>query len=229
MKSQHWISILAVFVLAGTLAACGDNSGSQQTNKAAEQENTAAGPGNAPEELGTTGNAATNMDQDSEQAMGGEAQKQAVAVLQPTQGNDVKGTVRFTQQAQGVKVTAHVTGLTPGKHGYHVHVNGDCSSPDGKSAGTHFNFEGSSQNPPADIDRITGNLGNLDADQGGEANASSIVEKATLTGEKSIIGRSVIVHAKPNDPSQPPIGAAGARQACGVIKAVDNSSDEEMP
>lgn len=237
MKTRQWIGMFAAFVLAGTLTACDDNPDSRQASETTEQQKTAAGS-SAPEEPGNTGNETMGGGQnngaaeDEEQTMGmqgSKTPKQAVAVLQPTRDNEVQGTVRFTRQAEGVKVTARVTGLTPGKHGYHVHVNGDCSSPGAKSAGTHFNFVGSSENPPADIDRITGNLGNLEADDSGKANASSIVGKATLSGEKSIIGRSVIVHAKPNDPDQPPIGAAGARQACGVIKAVTGASDKQMP
>lgn len=38
-----------------------------------------------------------------------------------------------------MKVIADVTGLTPGKHGFHIHQYGDCSAADGTSAGGHFN------------------------------------------------------------------------------------------
>lgn len=141
----------------------------------------------------------------------------AVAVLQATAGNEIKGTVRFTPQGDGVMVETVATGLSPGEHGYHIHIYGDCSIADGSSAGTHFNLQGSSLNPPKNIDHITGNLGTLFADQNGNAQANTVLEHAALSGPKSIIGRAVIVHANANDPKQPPIGAAGARQACGVI------------
>ena len=81
-------------------------------------------------------------------------------------------------------------------------------------------------NPPQDIDRITGNLGNLDADDNGDASDQGTLEHASLTGAKSIIGRGVIIHSKPNDPSQPPIGAAGSRQACGVIGIAEPSDSK---
>ena len=63
----------------------------------------------------------------------------AIAVLYPTAGNKVSGTVTFTEDADGVKVHAEITGLTPSNHGFHVHEFGDCSAPDATSAGAHFN------------------------------------------------------------------------------------------
>lgn len=143
--------------------------------------------------------------------------QRAVAVLHPTEGNDVTGTVTFTPAENGLKVHTEASGLSPGKHGYHLHIYGDCTAADGTSAGTHFNLQGSSLNPPKDIDRITGNLGNLDAGEDGNATHEAVIENAKLTGAKSIVGRAVIVHEKPNDPEQPPIGGAGPRLACGVV------------
>ena len=53
---------------------------------------------------------------------GVEKRAAAVAMLNPTAGNNVRGTVYFVpEKAGGVRVVAHVTGLTPGKHGFHVH------------------------------------------------------------------------------------------------------------
>jgi len=42
----------------------------------------------------------------------------------------------------------------------------------------------------------------------------------SLEGPKSIIGRSVIVHAHADDFKTQPTGASGARVACGVIGIV---------
>jgi Cu-Zn family superoxide dismutase len=41
-----------------------------------------------------------------------------------------------------------------------------------------------------------------------------------VDGEKSIIGRAVIVHAKADDLKSQPSGEAGGRIACGVISRV---------
>src|SRR6266516_4210146 len=46
---------------------------------------------------------------------------QAIAVLHPTAGNKVSGTVTFTEVADGVQVHAELAGVTAGDHGFHVH------------------------------------------------------------------------------------------------------------
>jgi superoxide dismutase, Cu-Zn family len=144
----------------------------------------------------------------------------AIATLHPTKGNDVVGTVAFEEQpGGGLKVTTDVNGLAPGKHAYHIHVLGNCSSPDAKSAGPHFAFEGSSLSKAHQ--HITGDLGDLVANEARTAKADTTVQKATLQGPYSILGRSVVIHQKPNDPSKPPDGAAGPRLACGVIGVED--------
>ena len=63
----------------------------------------------------------------------------AICKLSATQGNQVKGFVKFTQKKNSVMVWAHVEGLTPGKHAFHIHECGDCSAPDGSSAKGHYN------------------------------------------------------------------------------------------
>ena len=68
----------------------------------------------------------------------------AVAVLHATEGNTAHGVVRFMDHGEGkVHVTATLSGLKPGaKHGFHIHQFGDCTSPDGKSAGGHYDPAG---------------------------------------------------------------------------------------
>jgi Cu-Zn family superoxide dismutase len=65
--------------------------------------------------------------------------ERAEARLAPTQDNRVAGVVTFTQTGSKVRAIAEVSGLTPGAHGFHIHDKGDCSAPDGTSAGGHFN------------------------------------------------------------------------------------------
>lgn len=144
--------------------------------------------------------------------------KEAVAVIHGTQGNDkVKGTVRFTDTGSGVKVVAHVEGLQPNsEHGFHIHEFGDASAPDGTSAGGHFNPEKHQHGKPGEGMSHIGDMGNLKADAQGMAHAEVTLPQASITGKNAILGRGVIVHAKPDDFSQP-TGNAGGRIGIGVI------------
>ncbi len=146
-----------------------------------------------------------------------EGPTQAVCVLHPTEGNDVSGIVTFTKTAEGIEVVAKVSGLTPGKHGFHVHELGDCSVADGTSAGGHFNPEGTKHGAPSDNARHIGDLGNLEADDEGNAHYERTDTFLALSGPHSIVGRAIIVHAGEDDLTSQPTGAAGARVACGVI------------
>jgi Cu-Zn family superoxide dismutase len=142
----------------------------------------------------------------------------AVAVLHPTVGQQCHGTVRFAQEGDSVKVVADLEGLNPGQmHAFHIHQYGDCSSPDGMSAGGHYNPEGHQHGLPDTENRHAGDLGNVQADAQGKAHYEITVNNITIAGAKNpIIGRAVIVHAKVDDGGQP-VGNAGARIGCGVI------------
>ena len=141
----------------------------------------------------------------------------AVAVLHPTGGSDVHGTVTFLKVENGIKIIADVAGLSPGKHGFHIHEYGDCSAPDGSSAGGHFNPEDMPHGAPSDMQRHAGDLGNLDADAEGKAHYERTDDRISFSGAHSIIGLSVIVHAGEDDLASQPTGNAGPRLACGVI------------
>jgi superoxide dismutase, Cu-Zn family len=142
----------------------------------------------------------------------------AIAVLHPTAGNNVSGTVTFTEVADGVQVQAEITGLSPGKHGFHVHEFGDCSASDLALAGPHFNPTNKPHAGPDAAERHVGDMGNVEADASGAAKLNYVDHEISLTNDqRSVIGRSVIVHAKADDLKTPPAGDSGARIACGVI------------
>ena len=142
---------------------------------------------------------------------------QASTLINPTEGNEAQGTVEFTQEVDGVRVIASLTGLTEGDHGFHIHEKGDCSAADGTSAGGHFNPFGTAHGAPDATERHVGDLGNITADASGDAAYNRLDTHLDLDGANSIIGLAVIVHALPDDFSQP-TGAAGARVGCGVIE-----------
>lgn len=141
----------------------------------------------------------------------------AIAVLHPTKGNAVMGTVRFEVVEKGIRVVADISGLIPGKHGFHIHEYGDCSSDDGSSAGGHFNPAGMPHSMPSSDKRHVGDLGNIEADSNGNAHLDYVDTMISFGGPNSVIGRGVIVHEKEDDLKTQPTGNAGARLACGVI------------
>ena len=147
----------------------------------------------------------------------GDGPAKAIALLSPAKDKAVKGVVTFTQTDKGVKVYAHLEGLAPGKHGFHVHEFGDCSAPDLTSAGGHFNPTQVAHGAPTDHTRHSGDLGNIVADEKGMAVLEWVDPMMRLSGPNSIIGRAVIVHAKEDDLKTQPTGNAGPREACGVI------------
>ncbi len=146
-----------------------------------------------------------------------EAVKKAVAVVHASKGSKVAGAVTFEETDAGLRMRADLEGLPQGKHGFHVHAFGDCSAEDASSAGPHFDFKGSFTHRPPGASHISGNLGDVDADASGKAHVEATIPDATLEGPFTIIGRSVVVHEHPNDPSKPPEGGAGTRIGCGTI------------
>jgi Cu-Zn family superoxide dismutase len=140
----------------------------------------------------------------------------AIAVLHAASGSQVTGTVTFTKTGDTVQVIADITGLTPGKHAFHIHEFGDCSAPDASSAGSHFNPMHKPHGAPDAPNRHAGDLGNVEADSTGKAHLELKSNLLKFSGENSILGRGVIVHEKVDDWSQP-VGNAGGRVACGVV------------
>lgn len=139
----------------------------------------------------------------------------AVAVLYPLGNSGINGTVTFTQEENGVRVEATVNGLSNGMHGFHIHQFGNCTAPDGTSAGGHFNPYNNEHNGPEANSRHMGDMGNLVSQGSGEATTYSSLDK--VIDLPMIVGRGVVIHAQEDDLSSQPSGEAGKRIACGVI------------
>ena len=143
------------------------------------------------------------------------------ATTQPT-NSGVTGTVTFTVDGDHLKFVADIDGLAGNsEHGFHIHDKGDLSDPELKSAGGHFNPTKEKHGGPMSDHHHAGDLGNLKADDKGHAHLEGTVMHATLGGDAatSIVGRSVIIHAKADDEKSDPAGNSGARVAGGEIKA----------
>lgn len=141
------------------------------------------------------------------------------ATTQPANGQP-SGTVTFRQEGDKVHVTAEIQGLKPNtKHGFHIHEKGDLSAPDLSSAGGHYNPEGHAHGGPTTSPVHAGDLGNIEANERGEAIYEITVDNITLNGEKNpVAGKAVIIHAKADDFSSQPSGDAGARIGGGIIE-----------
>lgn len=142
-----------------------------------------------------------------------------VCILNPTQGNSVNGKLNIWQKGNDLYIRGDITGLTPGKHGFHIHEKGDCSAPDASSAGGHFN-PASKEHGKMGKDRHEGDLENVIADDKGIAKVDLKLDASywMLMGPNSITGRSIVVHAAEDDLKTQPSGNSGARVACGVIE-----------
>ncbi len=147
-----------------------------------------------------------------------DAVNHAVAVIRPTGTNQCSGVVHFNKAGDTVKVVAEVSGLTPNQaHGFHIHELGDVSAADGTATGGHYNPEKHDHALPVTSLRHAGDLGNLQADATGKARLELTLANISIAGLRNpVLGRSVIVHAKPDDGGQP-TGNAGARIGQGAI------------
>jgi Cu-Zn family superoxide dismutase len=145
----------------------------------------------------------------------------ATAQLQPTKGSKAFGEATFEQAGNKVRVIVFVQGLTPEReHGFHIHEVGDCSSGDGMSTKGHFNPHGQPHAAYTTAERHAGDLPPLKAGKDGRAKIDVELDVITIgPGPTSIVGRGLIIHADPDDFKTQPTGNAGARIACGVIKA----------
>ena len=146
--------------------------------------------------------------------------REAIVHVHPVKGGNPKGTVKFIRVPGGVRVIADITGLSPGKHGFHVHEHGDCGGDAASHAGGHFNPTNSKHGGPDSDDRHAGDLGNVTAEANGVAHYDYIDHMISFEGKDSIIGKSIVIHADEDDFKTQPTGNSGARIACGIIEAV---------
>ena len=141
--------------------------------------------------------------------------------------NMVTGTVTLEQASENEPciIKYKIRGLKPGLHGFHVHETADFSN-GCNSTGGHYNPFGKLHGGPDDIERHVGDLGNILADKNGVSEGIIRDRLVKLSGKYSVIGRSLVLHADPDDlgrggnQGSKTTGNAGARLSCGEIKIV---------
>lgn len=151
-------------------------------------------------------------------AANAQAPAQVTAELKNSSGQAI-GAVTLTEAPKGVLMKVEAKGLSAGWHGLHFHEKGDCSKSDFTSAGAHVHGPAAAVhgllNPKAND---LGDLPNIHAGQDGTAAAEVFSTLVTLKALRDADGSAVVIHASPDDHASQPIGGAGARVACAVIK-----------
>ncbi|MFH6769889.1 superoxide dismutase family protein [Gaetbulibacter aquiaggeris] len=143
--------------------------------------------------------------------------------LEPKSDSNVSGTVTFTEENGLVTMVAEMEGLTEGIHAIHIHEKADCSSPDGKSTGGHWNPTAQPHGQwGAEAGYHKGDIGNFTADASGKGSITFATDQWCIgCGDetKDILGKAVIVHAGTDDYVTQPTGDAGGRVSCtGIIQ-----------
>ena len=148
---------------------------------------------------------------------------QAIAVIGSTNDSGVTGTAVFTQNGDQITLIIEIQGATPGLHAVHIHEKGDCSAPDGKSAGGHWNPTDVAHGKWGEGEFHLGDIGNITVGEDGMGDISLTTDLWEIgTGsDVDVVGRGIIVHADPDDFTSQPSGNAGARIGCGVIELAE--------
>ena len=204
---MKYASLVAIAVL---MAACG------RKEDAAPTADTPPPAGDSPSVATTT---------EPETTSSAEATAGAAVQLSPTQGNTANGGLKITAAGTGVKISGMVQGLKPdSEFGFHFHEKGDCSAPDATSAGAHFNPGNQQHGNPQAQPHHAGDMLNVKSDAQGVAEVSIDNADVSLqSGQPNdILGKALVLHAKPDDYKTQPSGDSGDRIACGVVAVQTN-------
>lgn len=153
------------------------------------------------------------------------AQTPAMTPIKAADGK-VLGEASFREGPSGVLVQVKIAGLTPGWHGMHFHAMGDCSDPKFEKAGAHINHA-EMKHPHGLLNAGGPDMGDLpniyiNADGTGQAQAFSSLVSWKSGGARPALadadGSALVFHANTDDHTTQPIGGAGDRVACAVIK-----------
>jgi Cu-Zn family superoxide dismutase len=145
---------------------------------------------------------------------------EAFAELKNAQGESV-GSAVLREDSGRVRIVVQTRGLTPGRHGIHIHSVGRCDAPTFQSGGDHFNPAGKAHGLESPAGAHAGDLPNLEADESGAAQYVANTDRVTLgTGPTSVLdadGSTIVIHAQPDDQRTDPSGNSGDRVLCGRV------------
>ena len=140
-----------------------------------------------------------------------------ISILHKNKKN-IEGTIQFEElDRERVKVKYEVKGLDDGKHGFHIHEYGDCSSDDGLSTGSHWNPTDTKHSKWGDPTGFhLGAIGNFEVDSSGHGmvNFSTDLWCIGCEEKNDILGKGIIIHNGEDDYISQPSGASGPRIGC---------------
>ena len=147
--------------------------------------------------------------------------KSVSLTLEAKSDSKAEGKVSFMERDGKVTMRAKIAGLAPGTHAIHIHEKADCTSPDGKSSGGHWNPTFEDHGKWGDSKGFhRGDIGNFEANDQGEGTISITTDLWCIgcgDEKKDILGKAIIVHQGVDDFTSQPSGDAGARVSCGGI------------
>lgn len=138
---------------------------------------------------------------------------------------DVIGSATFYEATNGVLMRLSVANLPSGPHGMHFHALGTCDDPnDGfKATGGHIMPEGKPHGYRNAGGPHAGNLPNLIVGEDGRTTVELYTNLVTMfDGDAALLdadGSTLIIHENQDDHITQPIGGAGGRIGCALIKA----------
>src|SRR5690606_20899545 len=119
----------------------------------------------------------------------------------------------------GLLISAVIENLPSGWHAFHIHEGGECDAEGGfESAGGHFNPTDAEHGYLNTSGSHAGDMPNQYVPEDGTLRTRVHNPNVSLDGEEpSVRGRTIVVHAGPDDYTSDPSGNAGERLACAVI------------
>lgn len=132
------------------------------------------------------------------------------ASLRGVAGSAADGFVRFIPRGDGVVMLVQIGRVPSGVYRVLIHANGNCSSPNGFSAGPPWNPPGATAPLSTRIPVLT---------MGNESTAEMTVHVAGIAadGPNGLIGKSVVLHQGSINRFDAVPDVPNGRLACGVI------------
>ena len=138
---------------------------------------------------------------------------------------DMVGKAVFEQTPTGVLIFVEARNLPPGPHGIHLHAVGSCT-PDFTAAAGHINPGKVAHGLRHPDGPDNGDLPNLYVTADGTVQAEFFTTRVSVSGRArrrrpALLdenGSAIVIHDMPDDHMSQPIGGAGGRIGCGVVK-----------